>query len=121
MGTSPIRPAYRAACVRLSSRSLLRIAPTWAFTVRSVTSLAGNAFSDPAVALNVNGVYLATPTTVHGLFFDLDRIDTMLSTDPERQGEEFYGDRLLVISPLAVIFAVRPGDRWVEVLQVWHR
>ena len=50
-----------------------------------------------------------------------DRIDTALSVDPEGQGDEYYGDRLLVVLPLAVIFAVHPDDRGVEVLQAWHR
>jgi plasmid stabilization system protein ParE len=50
-----------------------------------------------------------------------DRIDQILGTDSDTKGEEFYGNRLLVEMPLAVIFAVHPDDRRVEVLQVWHR
>ena len=51
--------------------------PYASFSVRSVNSLSGNAFADPAVAVNVNGVYLATPTVLHGLYFDLDRVEIL--------------------------------------------
>ena len=50
-----------------------------------------------------------------------NRIDTVLGDDPEAAGDDFYGDRILVERPLAVTFVVRPDDRWVQVLQVWHR
>ena len=51
--------------------------PYASFSIRSVNSLSGNAFADPAVAVNVNGVYLATPTVLHGLYFDLDRVEIL--------------------------------------------
>ena len=51
--------------------------PYTTFSVRSVTSLSGNAFADPAIATNLNGVYLATPTVIHGLFFDLERVEIL--------------------------------------------
>ncbi len=50
-----------------------------------------------------------------------NRIDVMLSHDPENAGDDFYGDRILVEFPLAVTFTVSADDRWVQVLQVWHR
>lgn len=46
-------------------------------------------------------------------------IDASLMHDPLIKGIDFYGDRLLVIPPLAVVFAVRADDRIVEVLLVW--
>ena len=46
------------------------------------------------------------------------RIDTALRLNPEIKGVYFYGDRLLVVSPLAVVFVIRDQDRIVEVLQV---
>ncbi|MBO9602812.1 MAG: TonB-dependent receptor [Novosphingobium sp.] len=51
--------------------------PYTTFSIRSVSSLSGNAFADPAVAVNYNGVYLATPTTFRGLYYDLDRIEVL--------------------------------------------
>ncbi len=50
-----------------------------------------------------------------------NRIDVLLGHDPENTGDDFYGDRILVDLPLAVTFTVSPEDRWVQVLQVWHR
>jgi len=51
--------------------------PYTTFSVRSVTSLSGNAFADPAVAANLNGVYLANPTVIHGLYYDLERVEIL--------------------------------------------
>jgi hypothetical protein len=47
-------------------------------------------------------------------------IDRLLTSDPLTQGEEFYGDRILVVLPLAVTYAVSKPDRSVQILQVWH-
>ena len=47
-------------------------------------------------------------------------IDAALLHDPELKGIEFYGDRLLVVPPLAVVYVIRQSDRNVEVLLVWH-
>ncbi len=51
--------------------------PYTTFSIRSVSSLSGNAFADPAVAANLNGVYLATPTVIHGLYYDLERVEIL--------------------------------------------
>jgi hypothetical protein len=48
-------------------------------------------------------------------------MDELLSSDPAAQGEEFYGDRILVVLPLAVTYAVSESDRSVQILQVWHQ
>jgi hypothetical protein len=48
------------------------------------------------------------------------RIDKALRNDPDTQGEEYFGDRILEDEPLAVTFAVYPDDRLVEVPQVRH-
>lgn len=47
-------------------------------------------------------------------------IDRKLRFDPESQGQDFYGDRILEVWPLIVVFAVYPDDRLVEILQVRH-
>jgi plasmid stabilization system protein ParE len=44
------------------------------------------------------------------------RIDRILRTDPSAKGVDFYGDRLLVVLPLAVVYAVKDQDRIVEIL-----
>ena len=51
--------------------------PYASFSVRSVSSLSGNAFADSAVAVNLDGVYLSTPTVLHGLYYDLDRVEIL--------------------------------------------
>jgi len=47
------------------------------------------------------------------------QIDQILRDDPDSKGVDFYGDRLLVVTPLQVIFVTRPDDRLAEVQQVW--
>jgi hypothetical protein len=44
----------------------------------------------------------------------------LLSNDPGTNGEDFYGDRLLVVGPLHVTFTLSPDDWRVTVLDVWH-
>lgn len=51
--------------------------PYTTFAVRGVSQLGGNAFADPTVAVNLGGVYLATPTVIHGLYLDLDRVEIL--------------------------------------------
>ncbi len=48
-------------------------------------------------------------------------IDQLLASDPHAQGEQFYGDRILVGLPLAVTYTVREQDRSVQILQVWYK
>ncbi len=48
-------------------------------------------------------------------------IDQLLASAPLMHGEEFYGDRILVVLPLAVTYTVNEQDRLVQILQVWHQ
>ncbi len=50
-----------------------------------------------------------------------NRIDRTLRVDPDRKGQWFFGDWLLIDPPLAVVYTIRPDDRMVEVTEVWHR
>jgi hypothetical protein len=50
-----------------------------------------------------------------------NEIDELLSSAPIRHGEEFCGDRILVVLPLAVTFTINEPDCKVQILQVWHR
>jgi plasmid stabilization system protein ParE len=47
------------------------------------------------------------------------QVDQELGTHPEANGVEFYGDRLLVVPPLQLVFNIRANDRIVEILHVW--
>jgi plasmid stabilization system protein ParE len=47
-----------------------------------------------------------------------DRIDQALRLNPDQQGEELNGMRVLFDWPLVVLFRVLPDDRQVHVLRV---
>jgi hypothetical protein len=49
-----------------------------------------------------------------------DSVDQALATNPLERGEDFYGDRILVVLPLAVTYTVSEPDLTVQILQVWH-
>jgi iron complex outermembrane receptor protein len=56
----------------------ISIAPNNAYTnynIRGITSGGVNALSDTAIAVNYNGVSLATPSSASGLYFDLERVE----------------------------------------------
>lgn len=46
-------------------------------TIRGVGNFAGNAYSEPAVAINLDGVYLARSGGPNGLFYDLERVEVL--------------------------------------------
>ncbi len=46
-------------------------------------------------------------------------IDKALANDPGTKGDDFYGDRLLIIEPLGAIFSVSNDDRIASVLRVY--
>jgi hypothetical protein len=47
------------------------------------------------------------------------QIDHLLSTDPDRQGVAFYGDRLLVVPPLQVVYRIDTDDMQVVIEMIW--
>jgi len=47
------------------------------------------------------------------------QIDQILQTDPEQQGVPFYGDYLLVVPPLRVVYRVNADDAQVVIEMVW--
>ena len=55
----------------------------------------------------------------HAFAKSVSTIDASLAYDPSSKGTEFYGDRLLVVLPLAVVFTVHQENRMVRVLAVW--
>ncbi|MEI9852691.1 MAG: Plug domain-containing protein [Sphingomonas sp.] len=48
-----------------------------ALFVRGIGTTQGNALSDPAIAFNLNGVYLARTGSVNGHFYDLERVEVL--------------------------------------------
>lgn len=45
-------------------------------------------------------------------------IDRILRSDPSIKGVDFYGDRLLVVITVAVVYVVKDQDRIVEIVAV---
>ena len=46
-------------------------------TIRGVGNFAGNPYAEPAVAINLDGVYLARSGGSNGLFYDLERVEVL--------------------------------------------
>jgi hypothetical protein len=74
---------------------------------------------DPAAEKELMEIWLDAPDQ-RAVSEAANTIDRELATDAERKGEEFYGDRLIVILPLSVTFRIYDGDYLVRVRQV-HR
>jgi iron complex outermembrane receptor protein len=45
--------------------------------MRGVSDFNANAFANPAVLVNLDGVPLVRPTGAHGLFYDLERVEVL--------------------------------------------
>ena len=75
---------------------------------------------DPSAEAELMAIWLGAPDR-QAVTDAANEIDRLLANDPQLKGQPFYGDRILVASPLAVTFSVSPDDRRVRVLQVWHR
>jgi len=51
--------------------------PITSFFVRGVGNSTLNAYSDPAIAFNYDGVYIGRPSSTSGLFYDLQRVEVL--------------------------------------------
>jgi hypothetical protein len=48
-----------------------------------------------------------------------ERAELLLANDPFACGTEFYGDRLLTVGPLHIVYTVQPPAGTVTVTMVW--
>jgi iron complex outermembrane receptor protein len=73
--------------------------------VRGVGTFAGNPYTDSAVAVNYDGVYLGRPTSTQGLFYDVERIEVLKGPQGTLYGRNATGGALNVLPARPVIGA----------------
>jgi iron complex outermembrane recepter protein len=66
--------------------------------IRGVGDFGANALSNPAVAMNVDGIYLGRPTAITGQFFDLDRAELLKGPQGTLYGRNASGGALNLLT-----------------------
>lgn len=72
--------------------------PTPTFYVRGVGNFVANVQSDTAVVVNLDGVAIARPTGVNGMFFDLQRIEVLKGPQGTLYGRNATGGAVNLIT-----------------------
>lgn len=67
------------------------------FVVRGVGNTTINAYSDPAVAFNYDGVYIGRPSSTSGSFYDLQRVEVLKGPQGTLYGRNATGGAINVI------------------------
>lgn len=79
----------------------LKISPTGGTSslfLRGVGTNSQNSFSENAVAFNFNGVYIARPSALAGVFYDLDRVEVVKGPQGTLYGRNATGGALNVVA-----------------------
>jgi iron complex outermembrane receptor protein len=66
--------------------------------IRGVGDFAGSALSNPAVAVNIDGVYIARPQAVNSSFFDLARVEVLRGPQGTLYGRNASGGAINLIT-----------------------
>jgi iron complex outermembrane receptor protein len=66
--------------------------------LRGVGTLAANSYAEPAIAVNLDGVYIARPTAMDNFFFDLQRVEVLKGPQGTLYGRNSVGGAINIVT-----------------------